>query len=334
VAPAVKRAFAEELERRFGITVPAEPGQDTYASMVAAHAGRVRAAVLLGGNLYGSNPDAAWAAEALRKIPLTLSVTTKLNTGHVQARGQTTLIVPALARDEEPQCTTQESMFNYVRLSEGGPPAVAGEMRSEVDILASLAERILPPGRFDWSALRSHDALRRAMADVVPAYGPIADLGASRREFHIPGRVLHAPTFHTPTGKARFEVTPLPAEVAPEGGFRLMTLRSEGQFNTVVYEEEDLYRGNRRRDVVMMAPADAGRLGLSEGQRVRVETAAGGMEVSVSLTDIRAGNLAMYYPEANALVPRQLDPRSKTPAFKGVAARLAPIVTRLPQTTG
>jgi len=39
----------------------------------------------------------------------------------------------------------------------------------------------------------------------------------------------------------------------------LMTLRSEGQFNTVVYEDEDLYRGNTRRDVVMMAGEDAAR---------------------------------------------------------------------------
>jgi hypothetical protein len=30
----------------------------------------------------------------------------------------------------------------------------------------------------------------------------------------------------------------------------------------------------------------------------------------------------MYYPEANAIVPRRLDPESKTPAFKSVAATL------------
>jgi voltage-gated potassium channel len=36
-----------------------------------------------------------------------------------------------------------------------------------------------------------------------------------------------------------------------------MTLRSEGQFNTVVYEEEDLYRGTTRRDVVIVAPTEA-----------------------------------------------------------------------------
>jgi hypothetical protein len=33
--------------------------------------------------------------------------------------------------------------------------------------------------------------------------------------------------------------------------------------------------------------------------------------------DIRPGNTVMYYPEANALVPRTVDPGSKTPAFKG-----------------
>ena len=63
-------------------------------------------------------------------------------------------------------------------------------------------------------------------------------------------------------------VTPLPSDLPAEDEFALMTIRSEGQFNTVVYEAEDLYRGNTRRDVVMMSEADAKRLGVSEGDRV------------------------------------------------------------------
>ena len=31
----------------------------------------------------------------------------------------------------------------------------------------------------------------------------------------------------------------------------------------------------------------------------------------------------MYYPEANVLVPRDVDPRSKTPAFKAVLVEVA-----------
>src|SRR5436190_15895786 len=110
-----------------------------------------------------------------------------------------------------------------------------------------------------------------------------------------------------------------------------MTVRSEGQFNTVVYEDEDLYRGNARRDVVMMSAEDAARLGLNEGDPVSVETQAGCMQVAVAIAPIRAGNLAMYYPEANTLVPRRLDPQSKTPAFKSVPARIRRANLHLPR---
>ena len=37
------------LEARYGIQIPATPGQDTFASMRAAHEGHVKAAVMLGG---------------------------------------------------------------------------------------------------------------------------------------------------------------------------------------------------------------------------------------------------------------------------------------------
>ncbi|MHC4859404.1 MAG: molybdopterin dinucleotide binding domain-containing protein, partial [Planctomycetota bacterium] len=277
----------------------------------------------LGGNLYSSNPDLEFAGEALRRIPFSCSITTKLNPGHVHGRGLTSVILPVLARDEELQRTTQESMFNFVRLSEGGRPSVPGQMRSEVDVVASIAERVLPPGRFDWSALRSHERLREEIAKVVPGYGAVGRIDESRREFQIESRTFHDGRFATPDGKAHFFVTPLPDFDPGPDEFRLMTLRSEGQFNTVVYEDEDLYRGNVRRDVVMLSGADARRLDIAEGDRVVVETETGRMEVSAAIVDIRPGNLAMYYPEANVLVPRRLDGESGTPAFKSVRARLA-----------
>jgi molybdopterin-dependent oxidoreductase alpha subunit len=313
MTPALKRAFAAKLEELYDIRVPADPGQDTYASMVAADEGRIRASVLLGGNLFASNPDRTWAAGALRRIPLSVSLTTKLNEGHIHGRGRATLLLPVLARDEEPQPTTQESMFNYVRRSEGGQAPPAGEMWSEVDVIASLAERVLPEGRFDWQELRSHRRLREGIAAVVPGFGSIVD-----DEFQIEGRTFHEPRFATSDGRARFRVTPLPE--LPRSEYRLMTLRSEGQFNTVVYEEEDLYRGNTRRDVVMMAKEDAERLGVAEGDRVLVGSETGRLEVRVAIAELPPGNLAMYYPEANVLVPRRLDPLARTPAFKSVAA--------------
>jgi molybdopterin-dependent oxidoreductase alpha subunit len=318
VSPSVKEAFAKRMEEVYGIEVPRDLGQDTYASMVAAAEGNVQAAVLFGGNLWGSNPDLDFAGKALRNIPVTVSVTTKLNPGHIHGRGKTQIVIPVLARDEERETTTQESMFNFVRYSDGGETPIARDLRSEVEIVASIAERILPEDRFDWSDLRSHEKLRESMAKIVPGYGAIE----GDREFQIEGRTFHEPEFATEDGRAHFHVTPHTGFEVGAGEFRLMTLRSEGQFNTVVYEEEDLYRGNPHRDVVMMNESDVALRGLAEGSRVRVITETGSMEVSVSVIDIPAGNLAMYYPEANAIVPRRLDPDSKTPAFKSVSARI------------
>jgi anaerobic selenocysteine-containing dehydrogenase len=310
------------MEELYGITPQDGAGLDTYASIQAADEGKIKTALLLGGNLFASNPDRTWAARSMRKIGTTISLTTKLNEGHLHGRGQTSIVLPVLARDEESQSTTQESMFSYVRVSEGGPPAVEGLMRSEVDLIASLAERILPEGRFDWTTLRSHAHLRAQIAAVVPGYrnpDPSRNHGG---EFQIEGRTFHAPEFATPDGKAHFHVTPL-AHLKPAAGeFRLMTLRSEGQFNTVVYEEDDLYRGIEGRDAVMMSAEDAGHLGVSDGSRVVVTTEAGQLGGRVAIVDIRPGNLAMYYPEANVLVPQRIDPISRTPAFKSILARV------------
>lgn len=321
VAPEMKSAFAQKMEEFYGIKPAAQKGQDTYSSMLAAHEGRIKAAILFGGNLYGSNPDSEWSGRALNNIDLVVCITTKLNEGHAKGRGKTTILLPALARDEEDQATTQESMFNYVRLSDGGKPYLEGEMRSEVDVIADLAARILPPGRIDWKAMHSHEKLREEIARVVGGYEAIGHIGKSGQEFQIGGRTFHEPQFNTPDGKAHFSVTPLPPPPT-SGIYRLMTIRSEGQFNSVVYEETDLYRGNERRDVVMLSQEDADRLGAREGDKMIVENEVGKMEVVAAIVDIRAGNLAMYYPEANVLVPRKLDPRSKTPGFKNVDVQL------------
>ena len=52
-----------------------------------------------------------------------------------------TIILPVLARDEEPQPTTQESMFNLVRLSDGGPRRHPGP-KSEVEVIATIAHEV------------------------------------------------------------------------------------------------------------------------------------------------------------------------------------------------
>jgi molybdopterin-dependent oxidoreductase alpha subunit len=322
--PALKDSVRAAIERRLNVTLPTTPGLDTLACVERAHAGGVRVAWHLGGNLFGSCPDAAFARDSLRRIGLTVFMSTTLNTGHVHGRGQESIVLPVLARDEEPQATTQESMFSFVRLSDGGAPRHRGP-RAEVEIVAEVGERLLgAPRGVDFAALRSHGAVRELIGATIPGYATIAEMDRTAQEFHIDGRLLREARFPTPSGRARFHaVAPTPGP-GSGGELRLMTIRSEGQFNTVVYEEEDLYRGQERRDVILMSPVDIAGLGLRENDAVTVRSDAGEMRsVLVRRAAIRAGNAAMYYPEANALVPRRVDERSRTPSFKNVRVRVA-----------
>lgn len=325
VAPALKEAFARALEDAYGIRMPASKGLDTYNGMLAMAEGRIRTGVYLGGNLYGANPDLEFAARAMQRVDTAVYISTKLNPGHFHGRGRRTLVLPARTRDEEQQPTTQESMFNHVRWSEGGAPAASPEMRSEVDILASLAARVLPAGRIDWGRWKSHRDLRQEMARLVPGFGALARIDTTHEDFTIEGRIRHEPRFATGDGRLHLFVTPVPDDERTAGEMRLMTLRSEGQFNTVVYEYEDIYRGADGRDVVFVHAEDVRRLGLAPGDRVFLVSEAGRYgPVRLLPADIRPGNLAVYYPEANVLVPRRIDPRSLTPAFKSVRVRVEP----------
>jgi molybdopterin-dependent oxidoreductase alpha subunit len=319
VTPVLKQAVLDNLEAHLGVRLPRSPGLDTLACVQAAAAGTMRTALCLGGNLFGSSPDSKSASRALGKLEQITYLSTTLNTGHAWGRARETLILPVRARDEEPHATTQESMFNFVRLSDGGPAALDGP-RAEVEIIADLGRRVL--GSFvavDWEALGNACNVRQMIGKIIPGYEPAKALDHTRQEFHVGGRIFHTAHFPTPSGKAKFVSPALPLWQGADGQLRLMTVRSEGQFNTVVYEEEDIYRGQDGRDVILMNKEDIRQLGLRLDQRVVVRSAVGMMRgVRVREHDIRAGNALMYFPEANVLVPATTDPASKTPAFKTV----------------
>jgi molybdopterin-dependent oxidoreductase alpha subunit len=323
VVPNLKPELAAAITRRLGIAIPATAGMDTLRSLEAADQGRIRCAWALGGNLYGASPDAAWAGRALGAIDQVVYLNTTLNTGHIHGRGRETWILPVRARDEEREPTTQESMFSFVRLSDGGPQRIAGA-RGEAELIGAIAARALPGHAIDWHDLARHQRLREAMADTVPGLDAMRDLAGTKAEFHIPGRAVAAPRFATPDGRARLiAVSPPPPPRLAADQLRVTTIRSEGQFNSVVYEDHDRYRAIDRRDVIMMSEADMRRLGLVHDSRVDLSSSVGAWRgVRVRAIPIAPGNAALYYPEANVLVPRDPDPDSGTPGFKSVVVTI------------
>ena len=317
VAPALKQAVFDRLESHFGVKLPQTRGLDTLACIEAMADGKLRAGWCLGGNLYGATPDAKTASRAMSRLDSIVYFSTTLNTGHAHGRARETLILPMLARDEEAQPTTQESMFNFVRLSDGGPARHDGP-RSEVETIARIARGVLGDGGpIDWRSMQRHQNIRKAIAAIVPGYEGLASIDDTGKEFQISGRTFHQPRFPTPSGRARFHVTPIPRNPCGPGELLLMTIRSEGQFNTVVYEEHDLYRNQERRDIILMNADDIARLGLRVDQGVTVRSRVGELHgILVRSYDISPGSAAMYFPEANVLVPQDADPLSRTPAYK------------------
>ncbi|HEX3601232.1 MAG TPA: molybdopterin-dependent oxidoreductase [Lacipirellulaceae bacterium] len=363
VMPKLKDAIFDRLQTHFGVELPTTPGRDTMACMEGATAGELKVGFCLGGNLYGSNPDATYAGRSIANLDQITYLSTTLNTGHAFGLARETIILPVSARDEEPEPTTQESMFNYVRLSDGGPQRHAGT-RSEIDVIASIASGVAASSvtgvagssngvtngklgasvdgdhtrqrksltALDWNAMRSTSQIQQAIANIIPGFDKIADISSTKQEFQIGGRTFHTPQFATPDGRANIHTHDLP-ELAGTGPdeIRLMTIRSEGQFNTVVYEDEDVYRGIDRRDVILLHPDDLRRFGVKDGDRVTVHGPAGTMYHirATAFDSLKPGNAAMYYPECNVLVSRALDPQSKTPAFKGVVVRVEAVPSNI-----
>jgi anaerobic selenocysteine-containing dehydrogenase len=194
-----------------------------------------------------------------------------------------------------------------------------------------LAHRLLGNEPVNWQKLRDTSYVRQLIAQTIPGYKKIADLDTSHQEFTIAGRIFTEPKFSTSSGKAKMQPTPLPTLTLPaatELGLRetntgivvaLMTGRSYGQHNTVVYRTEDKYRGMPHRHCILMNAVDVQAVGLSDRQRVNVRGDAGELEhIEIICGAIRRGAALMFYPEANVLMSAQIDPRSGTPAYKRV----------------
>ncbi|MFK5855555.1 MAG: FdhF/YdeP family oxidoreductase [Bacteroidota bacterium] len=318
VTPAIKEQLAKNIEEYFGIQLPTMPRMDTMSCMKASLNGEIDLAFLLGGNLFSSNPDSKFAEKALNAISFKIFLTTTLNHGHFSGVDNEVVILPVAARDEEPQKTTQESMFNFIRMSNGGINRL-DNVRSEVNIISDIAQSVLGNSILDFEKLKQHSNLRKLIGHLVPGFKQMISIDETGEEFQVPNRTYHRPKFNTPDHKANFKICTIPLFEGNEGKFRMMTVRSEGQFNTVIYEEGDIYREQTSRRVVLMNKDDIKNKGLSENDLVTLESSIGKMEnVKVREFDISSGNIMTYFPESNIIVPAITDPRTQTPAYKFV----------------
>jgi molybdopterin-dependent oxidoreductase alpha subunit len=334
-------SFLAALDSRFGIVSPREHGADTVDGIRAMRDGRAKVFMGMGGNFAMATPDTAVTEAALRSCSLTVQVSTKLNRSHV-VHGSTALILPSLGRTDrdlqngaKQQVSVEDSM-SMVHLSRGSLHPPSDQVRSEVAIVCQLARTLLGPDHpVPWERFNDdYDAIRDAIADVVPG---CEDYNRKVRQpdgFQLPHGPRDAREFPTSTGKANFSADPLEWVPVPDGRLVLQTLRSHDQYNTTIYGLDDRYRGVKGgRRVIFVNPADIERFGLKDGDRVDLvsEFTNGDGHVQerrakdflVVGYSTPVGNAASYYPETNPLVP--LDhtaAKSNTPVSKAIVIRL------------
>ena len=327
IAAKMPESFYAALEREFGFACPRTPGYNTVEAIEAMVAGQVTVFMSLGGNFLSASPDTHAVAQGMRKTRLSVSIATRLNRSHL-ITGQAALILPCLSRTELDQTGSVENTVSWVSATRGIFSPVSKELRSETAIVAGIADALFGTHWTDEYAA-GYGRLRDKIGAIVPGFENFNER-LKQGGFYAPVPARQR-GFPTASGKAEFavcQIRPLPVE---DGQLVLMSIRTHDQFNTVVYGNDDRYRGIRNgRRIVFMHPADMKQRGLRAQQQVDITSHFQGEQRTVRAFraipyDIPRGNAATYFPESNALVPLGQRARgSQTPASKSVIVTIAP----------
>jgi molybdopterin-dependent oxidoreductase alpha subunit len=332
----------DKLEHLFDFSMPTDKGVNTVEACEGILNGSIRAFIGLGGNFVRAIPERDRMEAAWTSLRLTVQIATKLNRSHL-VNGEVAYLLPCLGRSERDlqggveQFVSIEDSLSYIHGSRGTHAPASLDLRSELAIVAGLASATLSahPKR-PWSTWVGNYALVR---DLIEATYPDQFKDFNRRLF-TPGGFYRGNTakerkWKTTSGTAEFR-TPRMISAAglgdAPGRFRLMTMRSNDQFNTTIYGFSDRLRGiEGRRDVLLISPAEMRRNGLEAGQTVALESdAEDGVKrrldgLVVTPFDLPSGCLGAYYPETNGLVPLWYrDQHAATPASKSVPVRIVP----------
>jgi ferredoxin-nitrate reductase len=193
-------------------------------------------------------------------------------------------------------------------------------------------ERLRREGGIQWGGERLYtDALFNTDPDYSETFGHDMQTGASETEEHYRAK--------QPNGRAFLHAVPYqePPEAPGEGHPMLLTT------GRTVYHFHTRTKTGRAPALDAAAPdawvelhaTDAERLGIEEGELVRVESPRGTLEAPARIAGIRPGTIFVPFHygawgndretprAANELTVTAWDPVSKQPLFKVAAARLA-----------
>ncbi len=319
-----------KFEHAWGVAIPQTRGWHLSDMFEAMERGELKALYVIGENPLQSEADQTRAGHLLEGLD-TLVVQDIVMTGTARI-ADVVLPAAAAAFESEGTVTSSERRVQRVRRAKNPP----GEARDDLAIIFDLARHM---GR-DWG-----EACAKAVWDELRALSPMhAGMSYERLEAldgiqwpcydeQHPGEIfLHSRLWERPVVGPRAPFSPVdhspPVDkLSNEFPLRLTTGRRLAEYNTGV--QTGAYASpTRRGETIDLSPEDADRLGILEGQTVRVTSRRGAVVVPAHVDEsLRPGLtfMTLHFPEdvaTNLLTIDATDPKVGTAEFKAAAIRI------------
>jgi len=327
----------DKIKEVYGFEPPRAHGYDVVETIKAMHQGKLKVFFAMGGNFLSSTPDTVYTAEALRKMKLTVHVSTKLNRAHL-VHGDEAIILPTLSRSDkdiingEAQFISCENSMGVVQMSKGILNPISDDLLNENQIVCKLAKATIGHRTvIDWDKYaNNYDEVRDAIEKVIPGFDDYNKRVREPGGFYLPNGPREGKFTSKDFGdKVPFTLTELPGHQLADDEYMMASVRSHDQFNTTIYGLDDRYRGiHKERRVIFMNHKDIQKAGFAAGEKVDLFNYHNGRERVARLFvvvpyNIPERNTATYYPETNVLVPiDSVAEKSNTPTSKSIVIKI------------
>jgi len=309
----------------WGAAPPARPGLTVTEMTAAALAGRVRGLWIQGEDIAQSDPDETHVLAALESLDLL--IVQELFMTETARRAH--LVLPAAGvLEQEGTFTNGERRIQHVRAALPPPGAARPDWEAIADVARAMGA--------DWSYGSPADVMAE-IGRVAPAlFGGVRydRLGGDGLQWPCPSpdhpgtATVHAGGFLRGRGQlVALDHVPSPEHDVEGYPWLLITGRVLQHYNVGTMTRRTPNRVLAPEDVLEIHPADAGRLGVQDGDRVAIESRWGRTVAPARVTDRALPGtlfLSFHFPEthANRVVGPHVDPESKCPQYKATAVRI------------
>lgn len=317
-------AAREKFGKAWNCTISEKPGLTVGEMMEAAAHGEIKAMFIMGENPALSDADAGHVAEALKRLDFLVVQDIFLT----ETAEYADVVLPsACFAEKDGTFTNTERRVQRVHKAVEPP----GEALADWEIICRLATAMGYSMSYN-----SPSEIMDEIAGLTPSYGGISFARLEERGIQWPCPTpdhpgtpfLHAEKFSRGLGKFN-PVEYIPPDEVPdeEYPFVLSTGRRLFHYHTGTMTRKGMLGEYFPADYLEINWEDAERLGLKDGDKVKVATRRGSIEIAARVTDsVPAGVIftTFHFAETpvNVLTNPKFDAIAKIPEFKVCAARV------------